>query len=348
MEPDDEAAVRGLVDDPGATTEAVAGAAWRLFEANDFASARRAFARVIADGAGDADIVAALHALHLDAGDPEAAAAVVGGFLDGGGSDLPAAERVRWATILFDLRAEDSSVPVLRQSAGLRLLEAAAAAGGEDWRPVLDPARRRALDGSFVDPLLALEGLEQQTYAPPESGLPVAAIASAEELGHRHAERSEIARAAERFLHACGEPAAAYRVERSRRSARERAMRQETAVVLAEDGREADLRGLMVAIVGGHGALRSRIGRDLGRVGVAEVREIPSAREATRQGRDVLAALAGVDLVVLIVRQLSHSTSDQVRRAASRLGVAVVAAETASAAAVRRAVERHVEAGAGR
>jgi hypothetical protein len=78
------------------------------------------------------------------------------------------------------------------------------------------------------------------------------------------------------------------------------------------------------------------------RSGVERVQSIPSAKEASRTGRDVQAVLAGSDVVVLLVRQLAHSTSDQVRRAAARAGVPAIMAESAGINGVRRALERFV------
>jgi hypothetical protein len=80
--------------------------------------------------------------------------------------------------------------------------------------------------------------------------------------------------------------------------------------------------------------------RDLATIGVGEVREIPPAWEATRDGRAVQATLAGSDLVVVVTRQIAHATADQVRTAAARSGIPVVEAETAGVTAIRRAVER--------
>ncbi|MCC6790083.1 MAG: DUF2325 domain-containing protein, partial [Thermomicrobiales bacterium] len=80
--------------------------------------------------------------------------------------------------------------------------------------------------------------------------------------------------------------------------------------------------------------------RALARSGVARVEVIPSATEGIRSGRDVQGLVSGVDLVVMLVRQVAHSTSEQVKRAARRADVPVAIAETAGIAGVRRAIAR--------
>jgi hypothetical protein len=55
-----------------------------------------------------------------------------------------------------------------------------------------------------------------------------------------------------------------------------------------------------------------------------------------RRERDILRLLNGCDLALMLVRQITHSTSDQVRKAADRLGVPVVFSNAASAVAIER------------
>jgi hypothetical protein len=97
--------------------------------------------------------------------------------------------------------------------------------------------------------------------------------------------------------------------------------------------------GLTVALAGGYPALRSAIERDLLRSGARAVRQLPSAKEANRAGRDVKATIAGCDVVVVLVRQLAHSTDAQIRRAAAQSGVSVVVAESSGIGGVQRALE---------
>jgi hypothetical protein len=179
-----------------------------------------------------------------------------------------------------------------------------------------------------ISPSAMLAGYEQQLLAPLETGLRERALVLIEALGHRDA---SMARDAERLLHAAGAAKAAYRVERERRGVR-------PPQIVALD-REASVAGLVIAVAGGHPRLRKMIRRDLTRIGISDFREIPAAFEANLGGRDVAAKLNGADLAVMIVRQIAHSTSDQVTSAAAKVGVPVAFAHSASIAGVRREVD---------
>jgi hypothetical protein len=164
------------------------------------------------------------------------------------------------------------------------------------------------------------------------------AIARIEDYGHRNSADYELSRAAERILHATGATDAAYRVEASRQAAD----RNIHAVGRSPGPRRiANVAGLTVSLAGGHPALRAMARRDLIGAGVRDVKEIPPTWEATKDERAVQATMAGSDLAIIITRQISHSTSDQVRKAAARLGLPVVNADSASVSAIRRSVERH-------
>lgn len=63
---------------------------------------------------------------------------------------------------------------------------------------------------------------------------------------------------------------------------------------------------------------------------------IPSSREAVRREHDILQVLHGCDAVVLVVRQITHSTSDQVRKISERLGIPVIFSNAVSALALER------------
>ncbi|MEA2584291.1 MAG: hypothetical protein QOF33_2376 [Thermomicrobiales bacterium] len=330
-----EAAAR-IVEDDKAGWSKVRWASWRLFQADQFEAAQRGFERLVATGHGDVDVVTALQQLYSDRGEPGNAAALVDRYLGERGADLTLQERLDWLTARFDAVTADSSVPE-RSAEALQLLEAAAACGPGGWSVVLEPDRRAVIEATMQVPTVALSAFEQYMYAPAETGLPAEAVARLEALGCRQPDDWDLSRSAERLLHAVGEPEAAYRVEACRRAA----MRHATAATTsAEPEPELPLRGMVVTIAGGHPALRSLARRDLKAIGVRSVREIPSAWEATRVGRSVQATLAGSDVIVVIARQIAHTTSDQVRGAATRLGLAVVTAETASVASIRRAVER--------
>ncbi len=320
----------------------LATAARLRFEAGDFAAAREAYERAFAAGDASAETVAALHAIYADAGDHVAIARLFTDLLDRVEADVPSAQVAGWAAALFDAVALTERDAGHRAEAALRLLEAAAAAGEEGWDVVLVPERRSAIAAAFVGPLATLELLEQESFAPPATGLPARAVALAEALGRSHAAEPTVARAAERLLHALGERDAAYRVEATRRAANRPRATEAGDRSDRERSDSPDLRGLVVVVAGGHPALRALVRVDLTGSGVAAVREVPSAWEAVRRAREVEQQVAGADIAVLVGRRLAHSTADQVRAAAARLGVPVVAAQTAGVAAVRRAVEAHV------
>ncbi len=91
----------------------------------------------------------------------------------------------------------------------------------------------------------------------------------------------------------------------------------------------------LIAIAGGHAQLRGTAASLLQPRGI-EIVSIPSSREAVRRERDIFQLLQGCDLAMVLVRQITHSTSDQVRRAAERLDVPVVFSNALSAVAIER------------
>jgi hypothetical protein len=309
-------------------------AAWQLFDAAQFELARRGFERLVASGDGDQDVVTALCQIYEDRREHGNVALVIDRFLREAGPDLPPARRLAWCAARFDALSADNSLPDLAPAA-LDLLEAAAAAGAHGWTIVLDPERWAALAAALRHPSVALSALEQLLYAPPDTGLPAQALAQIEAFGCRHATDRELARAAERLLHAFGASDAAYRVENRRRATE---VRSEPEPPSNTYDASPPIRAQIVTIAGGHPALRSLARRDLRANGVAEVREIPPAWEATRHGRAVEATIAGSDLVVVIASQVAHSTFDQIRTAAARLNVTVATTQGASIAAIRRVV----------
>lgn len=300
------------------------------FEVGDFVGARAALADAFTDGARDADIVTVLAGIAADQGDAAAVADLYGELLDRYGPFEHPIVVLGWERERFDaVRATDATQPSERlMTAALDLLTAAATAG--DWSGVLD--RRDDLETVFATPAGRLDLLEQYTYAPPESGLPASAAAEIEALGHRFAMDTTLARAAERLLHGLGSSDAAYGVERARREAT-----GPGRLYPARTDDPGDFDGVTVLIAGGHPPLRRMVSADLTRSGAAGVREVPSKWEAVRARRSVRDRMAGSDFAVLIGRQLAHSTADQVRSAAAKLGIPVVRAETAGVGSVRRA-----------
>jgi hypothetical protein len=60
------------------------------------------------------------------------------------------------------------------------------------------------------------------------------------------------------------------------------------------------------------------------------VREIPARFESVRRERDVVDALKGASVAVIVVPQIAHSTSDQITRVSRRLGLPVLYLRSAS------------------
>ena len=320
---------------PSADSAALLDLSWQLFEADDFPAAATAFARAFDAGADDPDAAQAFLQILIDAQDWPRIARLTTAYLDRRGPDLGAAEHLSWATWRFDALMA-TAADALQDDAALALLEAASAAGRAGWEVALNPSRRQAIEKACSGRDAALPLIEQDSYAPPETGLPVLALLRAEALGHTHAGDLPFVREVERLLHALGAREAAYRVERARRNA-ERTAAEARSATPSENS--VDLRGIVVLVAGGHPGLRRLVAADLGRAGVADVRELPPAWEANRHTRQVRDLLVGTDVAVLVTRQVPHSTSEQVRSAAGHLGVPVLAAATASAQAVRRAIE---------
>ncbi|MDP9354702.1 MAG: hypothetical protein M3R02_05360 [Chloroflexota bacterium] len=339
-EGDEVAAAKRVLDDPSANLDTLLDAAWQLFEANAFPAAAAVFARAIAAGADDGDVAETLLQLLIEAHDWPDVVRLTTDYLDRHGSDLSPHSRLAWATSRFDAVVKTEPAETVRAEAALALLEAAAAAGGSGWTSVVDPVRRSAIEAACAGREASLALIEQDSYAPQETGLPVRALLRAEGLGRVYAADLAFSRRVERVLHAFGAREAAYRVERARRQAHQTLL---DVTATADPDPDARLRGLVVLVAGGHPALRDFVRADLQLAGAAEVREIPPAWEANRHARRVRDVVSGSDVAVLVPRQLPHSTSDQVRNAAGRLGVPVVIAESASAQAVRRSLEHFLK-----
>jgi hypothetical protein len=313
--------------------------AWSAFQRGDFAAALSAYLAVdAAGGLEPVDLSTAVELL-IDRGRTDLAGELIDRSLDRWRAAGRAEPELGWRVQRFDLLAPSRSEPETRCRAAIQVLETLGGERDPDrWRRTLTDERRSALEAAFASPFDLLAAYEQESFAPEESGLPARARALIEELGLVHAPDPPVARAAERLLHALGEADSAYRVERARRDAVRRAEVVPIESPVDEEG--LDLRGRSIVLAGGHPALRALIARDLTRAGAVEVSAIPSATEAVRSGRAVLAALTGADVAVLLVRQIAHSTSDQVRRAAKRAGIPVATAESAGIAGVRRALAR--------
>ncbi len=310
------------------------------FDAGDFEGARRIYERAAARGDRSAETIDALQSIYADAGEEETRYTLLATLLDRIGPELPAARRVSWASSAFDAAVASGLLLTEREVAARRLLETVADAGASAWTSILNPTRRPAIISSFVGPGAALDRLEQEAYAPPETALPADALVAIEAIGHRHATDVPIARAAERLLHGLGAPAAAYRVEATRRGVAPVSGSREGRI-LSPSATPA-LQGLSVVLAGGHPALRRLVRSNLDHAGVKALREIPSGWEARRSRQAIRDVMGSADVAVLIWRQLSHSTGDRVRSAADAMEVPVILARTAAASAVRQALDEFV------
>jgi len=300
------------------------------FDAGDFSASQTALTDVLRLGDYDSDVIALLTDLIVDDADAARVSAFFTELLDRFSEIAPPRQVLIWERTRFDAMLGLTHVIEREHQADAALQFLASAAIARDWTPVV--LRRDALDLLFDDPARRLDLLEQFTYAPPETGLPGSAAAEITAIGHRFAHDSALARLAERLLHGAGHREAAYGVERARRAAGiDPATTQDPAADRAE------FNGVIVLIAGGHPPLRRMVAIDLTRSGARGVREIPSKWEAVRTGRSVRDRMAGSDLAILIGRQIAHSTADQVRTAAAKLGVPVVRAETAGVSSIRRA-----------
>jgi hypothetical protein len=322
------------VQNPSTDRSTVRWAAWRLFDAGHFALAAPGFERLVEADPPDLTALAALVQIASNRTDVQHLTTLIENIVTERDPFLTRSDRFGLLQTLFDLTVP--SDPALTR----RFLEAVAESGSDAWRSVLEYDRRARIESSLRNDHTALPILEQLLYAPPDSGLPEEAVIRLEYLGcHRGTDRV-LARDIERLLHLIGAVDAAYRVESCRRAALEAASEAKTAFEPADT--HSSLAGVTVTIAGGHNALRSLVRRDLAESGIDDVREVPSAWEAVRDGRAVGATVAGSDLIVIIATQIAHSTSDQVKKAADRLGLPFVFAETATAHAIRQAIEHFV------
>ena len=285
----------------------------RAFTADDYPLALQRVAQAVALNYLVPEVVD-LFGLLLDAAEPDAVAALLGDLLADAWGDWPPAIHAALAGRRFDaLAARPTRDPRELAVAALETLEAAAAGDAAAWRPVADPDRRAALLAAVDDPADTVVALEQLAYAPAAAGLRAHAVALAEAVGFAHLAEPAAARAAERALHALGDPAAAGRVEAGRKATRPRQ---------AEPARSSapPLQGRTIVVAGGHDRLRVAIRSELLGLGAREVREVPPAWEGQRgaRPRDLM---AGADLALLVIRQLDHSTGDAVLAAAEAAGV---------------------------
>ena len=247
--------------------------------------------------------------------------------------DLTLLERSHWLARRFDSTAPDA---MIQREAALDLLAAATMAGEAGWALVQEPERRARLDAALSEPGAQIDLLEQESFAPAETGLPATVPGRALAFGRLMAARGEFSavRDAERLLHVLREPQLAYLLENDRKRWGAGFRNELTApqVIPMPNGR------LTIVLAGGHPPLRRLARHELDEMDLADVREFPSAWEGNRQGRHARDTVEGSDLAVVIWRQIAHSTSDQITSAARSLAVPVVRADTPTISAIRRAV----------
>ena len=302
----------------------------RAFAANDYPLALARISQAVALNHLTLEVVELFDVL-LGAADPDAAAALLGDLLDDAWGDWPPDFHASLAARRFDaLRALPATGAEELAEAALETLEAAAAGDMRAWRPVADPDRRAALLSAVAAPSGALLALEQLAYAPVAAGLRAHAVALAESFGHAHLGEPDLARAAERVLFRLGAPASAHRVESGRKATRPR-----------PDSRPAepaplDLAGRLLVIAGGHDRLRAAVRDELRGAGLRGLREVPPTWEG-QLGASLRGLVQGADLMLLVVRQLDHSTGDAVVAAAAAEAVPVVRVPSASVAGIRSA-----------
>ncbi len=308
------------------------------FEAGDFKTSLRAYQRLLDSGAARPDQIETLATLFLETGEPLAAIQAIDRFVDQQAGEIDVRDNTLLARMRFNAACQLGD-PEAQLGAAREWLEAMIDEGDKAWSSVLDPGGRDSLEGVFIQPQDQLDWFEYLAHAPRESGLPEQALALIEDFGISHGNDPAVAREAERLLHALGASEAAYRVERNRRTLSPKAKSTQSTA-----GKESTLNitGWVIAIAGGHPAMRKLIETDLLRAGAKEVREIPPRWEASRSGRDINRLLAGADIAVLIGRHIAHSTVDQIKRGAALSGVPVITSLTASTTGLRRALTVHL------
>lgn len=250
--------------------------------------------------------------------------------LEGSPAELDADTRFRYRVLFFDLANVSTTAPGLLNETALGMLAAAPEAGPGAWSAIQSPGRVETIERLVGGGEGSLELLELMAYSPDE-GTRGLAITRVESLGLGLLDSGGDTRPLERLLHGVGATEHAYRLEH-RRKQQERPVRNEPPAISGRSD-ASDLR--RIALAGGHQQMRTATARMLGRTGIVVV-EIPSSRESVRRERDVVGLLQGCDLAIVLVRQITHSTSDQVRRAAERLGVPLVFSNALSAVAVDR------------
>ena len=237
----------------------------------------------------------------------------------------------RYCVVFFDLAMVSTLDPLVRFETAAGLLSGAIEAGQPAWEAIRRSNRLDEIERLTLEQAVGVELLELLAYAP-DAGMRGFAINQIGSSGMRALDNWDDSRSFERLLHAIGATEDAYRLESVRKQ-----RLTNSAAAREHRGPSNSLNPAyrVVALAGGHAQLRGTAARLLQQHGIETV-PIPSSREAVRRERDIVRLLQGCNLVMLLVRQITHSTSDQVRKAAERLGVPVVYSNALSAVAIER------------
>ncbi len=328
---------------PSQRTHAGARLGWRLIADGHFADAHAAFRQAVTLGDVSADTLDALDDLTPAAERP----ALYAELLSPAGPDWPPLSRALLALRRFDAAQAVDAPPASLASAAADALEAAAGCGDPIvWTSLAQAQRREHIFAALTRRDALLAGLEHLACAPAGADIRPAAVAFAERIGRAAVGDPELRRAAESTLYALARESdpdvasaartAARQIERLRK-AESRAIPTRADAPERESAISLNGRRLVVALVGGDDRLRAAIVAALVERGVTDIREIPPAWEG-RRGGGIEPFLHGVDLVLLLIRQLDHSTANQAETIARSHDIAVRRVPTASVAAAVAAV----------
>lgn len=250
--------------------------------------------------------------------------------IDRAREQLDSAECFRYQLLVFDLALISTVRSDVQAICAENLLLAALDLGDSSWNAIRQNSRLQEFERLALTSDAGIDLLELLAYAP-DPGMREFAISQLVAIGLRLLDSGNDSRRFERLLHGVGASAEAYRLEEIRKlhirgdASRFGRKRMETPAPPYR----------VIAIAGGHTRMRATAASLLEQHGMSVV-SIPSSREAVRRERDILQALHGCDAVLLMVRQITHSTSDQVRKSAERLDIPVIFSHAASALAIER------------
>jgi hypothetical protein len=239
-------------------------------------------------------------------------------------------QRFQYEMIFFDVTMVSTTDSLIRAACAEALLTSAIEAGAPGWEAVRSSSRLDEIERLASESDARLDLLELLAYAPDE-GMRGFAVNQIQSAGLQALESGNDSRTFERLLHAIGASADAYRLESVRKQRMPGALGGHE--LAPTKSRTSVYR--QVAIAGGHAQLRMTAATLLQRHGVETVL-IPSSLEAVRRERDIVHQLQGCDLAIVLVRQITHSTSDQVRKVAEKLNIPVIFSNSLSAVAIER------------